>query len=79
MTTINLRDFYPTAYTHDEFVEVSDEVAAELIADKRYEKAHERQIYRYKAQYSFAVENGIEGVRDGNGQRSKPLTNAPFP
>ena len=35
-TTINLREFYPW-YTHDEFVEVSDEVAAELRADKRYE------------------------------------------
>ncbi len=34
MVTINLRDFYPW-YTHDEFVEVLDEVADELLADKR--------------------------------------------
>jgi len=34
---INLRDFYQW-YTHDEFIDVTDEVAAELIADKRYEK-----------------------------------------
>lgn len=27
MTTINLKDFYPW-YTHDEYIEVSDEVAA---------------------------------------------------
>ena len=59
MKTINLRDFYPW-YTHDEFVEVSDEVAAELLADKKYEQAHERQIYRYKAHYTLDAENGIE-------------------
>ncbi len=29
MTTINLKDFYPW-YTHDEYIEVSDEVAAAL-------------------------------------------------
>jgi RNA polymerase sigma-70 factor (ECF subfamily) len=58
-TTINLRDFYPW-YTNDEFVEVSEEVAAELIADKRYEKAHERNKYRHKAHYSLDVDDGIE-------------------
>ena len=47
---INLREFYPTAYTHDEFVEVSDEVAAELIADKRYERTHQRRM-RYNKTY----------------------------
>ena len=39
MTTINLKDFYAW-YTHDEYIEVSDEVAAELKADKLYEAAH---------------------------------------
>ena len=39
MTTINLRDFYPF-YTHDEFVEVPEVIAAELIADRRYERAY---------------------------------------
>jgi len=58
-STINLRDFYPW-YTNNEFVEVSDEVAAELLADKRYEKSHERKVFRYKAQYSLDVDNGIE-------------------
>ena len=32
MTTINLKDFY-VWYTHDEYIEVSDEVAAELGTD----------------------------------------------
>ena len=39
MTTINLKDFYAW-YTHDEYIEVSDEVAAELKADKLYEAAY---------------------------------------
>ena len=56
---INLREFYPW-YTHDEFVEVSDEVAAELHADKRYEKNHEQRIRRNKAYYSLDVDDGIE-------------------
>ena len=59
MTIINLRKFYPW-YTHDEFIEVPDEVAAELLADKRYQHAKERQMYRYKAQYSLDVGDGIE-------------------
>ena len=59
-TTINLRDFYPTAYTHDEFVEVSDEVAAELLADKRYEKAYQRRTFYNNAHYSLDADDGIE-------------------
>ena len=58
-TTINLRDFYPN-YTHDEFVEVSDEVAMELLADKRYENAYQRRVFYNKAHYSLDAEDGIE-------------------
>jgi len=42
---INLRDFYYW-YTQDEFVEVSDEVAAELFADKRQKETYERTMRR---------------------------------
>ena len=59
MTTINLKDFY-SWYTHDEYIEVSDEVAAELRADKLYELAHQRRIVRNKAQYSLDCDDGIE-------------------
>lgn len=59
MTTINLRDFYPW-YTHDEFVEVPDVVAEELLADKRYHKAHEQRIRRNKSFYSLDADDGIE-------------------
>ena len=48
MTTINLKDFY-SWHTHDEYIEVSDEVAAELRADKLYEAAYQRRIIRNKA------------------------------
>ncbi len=59
MTTINLKDFYAW-YTHDEYIEVSDEVAAELRADKLYELAYQRRVTRNKAQYSLDCDDGIE-------------------
>ena len=37
MTTINLKDFYAW-YTHDEYVEISDEVAEELKAPLPFRK-----------------------------------------
>lgn len=59
MTTINLKEFYPW-YLTDEYVEVSDEIAAELRDDKQYEAAHQRRIVRNKAQYSLDCDDGIE-------------------
>ena len=59
MTTINLKNFYPW-YTHDEYIEVPDEVAEELKADKRYEAAYRRRVVRNKAQYSLDCDDGIE-------------------
>ena len=59
VTTINLRDYYPW-YIEDQYIEVSDEVAAELRADKLYEAAYQRRIVRNKAQYSLDCDDGIE-------------------
>ncbi|MGM9606341.1 MAG: RNA polymerase sigma factor [Oscillospiraceae bacterium] len=59
MTTINLRDFYPW-YINDEYIEVSDEVAAELRANRLYEAAHQRRVTRNRAQYSLDCDDGIE-------------------
>ena len=59
MTTINLKDFYPW-YTHDDYIEVSEEVADELRASRLYEAAYQRRIVRNKAQYSLDCEDGIE-------------------
>ena len=43
MTTINLKDFYPW-YMTDEYIEVSDEVAAELRASKLAEAAYAERV-----------------------------------
>lgn len=59
MTTINLRNYYPW-YKHDEYIEVPDEVAAELEADKQYEASYQRQLFRNKAHYSLDCDDGIE-------------------
>jgi len=59
MATINLKEHYPW-YTQDEYIEVSDEVAAELLADKRYEKNHAQRMRRNKSIYSLDVGDGIE-------------------
>ena len=59
MKTINLRDFYYW-YDHDEFVEVSDEVAAELCKDKRTEKIHDQRMRRNKSFYSLDRDDSIE-------------------
>ena len=49
MTTINLKDFYAW-YTHDEYIEVSDEVAAELKAaqNERWEKQYPYKVCKKK-------------------------------
>ncbi len=44
MVTINLRDFYPW-YTHDKFVKISEAVAEEYIADKRYHVLSKKEMH----------------------------------
>ena len=52
MTTINLKDYYPW-YLTNEYIEVSDEVAAELRAGKLAEAAHAERVRYNKAYYSL--------------------------
>ena len=59
MKEINLRDFYPW-HMEDVMVEVTEEVAEELLAGQRYIKASRRRVYRNKAHYSLDAEDGIE-------------------
>jgi RNA polymerase sigma-70 factor (ECF subfamily) len=59
MAAINLRDFYPW-YTQDEFVEVSDEVAAAMAEAERLERNHARRTCYNKAHFSLDAEDGIE-------------------
>lgn len=60
MQTINLRELYPGIYKTDVYMEVSDEVYAVFLEDRRAEAARKRRMYRYKAQYSLDYGNGIE-------------------
>lgn len=56
---INLRDFCYW-YLTDEYIEVSNEVAAVLRSDRRYEERHYERRKRNKAQYSLDAGDGIE-------------------
>jgi len=60
MATINLKDFYAW-YTHDEYIEVSDEIAEALFADKRYSRTHERTQRRNKV-LSLDAADGTEAA-----------------
>ena len=61
MTTINLKEFFYW-YKADVFIEVTEEVAEELRADKRYEPTHQRRMKRNKANYSLDAEDGSENA-----------------
>ena len=60
MKTVNLRDFYYW-HTHDEIIEVSDEVAAEMLKGRRSEKTQERAVRRNKV-HSIDVDDGTEEI-----------------
>lgn len=62
MQILNLRELYPDVYKTDVYLSVSDEVYAVFPACKRAEAAYQRQVYRYKAHYSFDLDNGIENA-----------------
>ena len=52
MQKINLRELYPDIYKTDTFLEVTDEVQAVFLSDKRAEARYLRRMYNYKAHYS---------------------------
>lgn len=60
MKIINLRDYYPSLYTSDYFIEVPDEVENVFIASKQSEAAYQRRKYYSRAQYSLDRDDGIE-------------------
>ena len=60
MQKINLRELYPDIYKTDTYLEISDEVQAVFLANKRAEARYLRQVYNYKAHYSLDCDNGIE-------------------
>ena len=68
MQKINLRELYPEIYKTDTYLEVTDEVQAVFLADKRAEARYLRQMYNYKAHYSLNCDNGIEKAIGAAGQ-----------
>lgn len=65
---INLRDYYPF-YTHDQFIEVEDEVVRILQEDKRRQKNYKQYIRDNRAFYSLDCADGIEAEA-----LNKPIT-----
>lgn len=60
MKIINLREYYPSLYTSDYFIEVPDEVENVFITFKQREAAYQSRKYYNKAQYSLDRDDGIE-------------------
>ena len=71
MVTINLRTYYPH-YESDEFVEVTDEIFAELRQWERDESNYLRKRRRHGAQYSLdygdEIERSMANARDSPGE-----------
>ena len=59
MQKINLRELYPDIYKTDTYLEVTDEVQAVFLADKRAEARYLRQMYNYKAHYRRTAAEGV--------------------
>ena len=60
MQTINLRDFYPEIYKADEYTDVPDAVAAQLIQWEKDDHAMKEKIRANRAYYSLDWDDGIE-------------------
>ncbi len=60
MKKINLRDYYPSAYKTDCFMEVPDEVAGAMVEAEREDHAYYERRRYHKAYYSLNAGDGIE-------------------
>jgi hypothetical protein len=60
MPLINLRKYYYGLYKEDTFIEVTEDVANELVELRRYEDRKNRRMFRYKAYFSLDAGYGIE-------------------
>ena len=60
MPTINLRDYYPSVYKADCFLEVSDEISGAMAEIEREEHAYYERRRYHKAYYSLNAGDGIE-------------------
>ena len=59
MPTINLKEHYPTAYSEDFFIDVTDEIHQLFVELKNYEGAIARKISRYHAYLSLDDPNSL--------------------
>ena len=62
MQKINLRELYPDIYKTDTYLEISDEVQAVFLADKRAEARYLRQVYNYKARVEAPEKKGAKSL-----------------
>ena len=60
MKRINLQEFYPDYYQTDIYIDIPEEVLAVIAEETRAEASAKRKKYRYRAQYSLDVGDGIE-------------------
>lgn len=60
MITINLREYYPEIYKSDNFIQVTDEVAAFMLQEKLNEKAAKELTRVHKAYFSLDYGNEVE-------------------
>lgn len=60
MKRINLRELYPDYYQTDIFIDIPEDILAVIAEESRAEAAAKRQTYRYRAQYSLDIGDGIE-------------------
>ena len=56
---INLKDFYPF-YPKDEFMDIPDDLAAELFQWERDDRSHKRKSRRQNAYFSLDRDDGTE-------------------
>lgn len=57
---INLREYYPSYYAADTYINVPEEVFHIIVEDRRAEAALQRKKYRHRAQYSLDCSDQIE-------------------
>lgn len=60
MPIINLRDYYPSEYKTDHFIDVSEEVAGAMAEAEREDHAYYERRRYHKAYYSLNAGDGIE-------------------
>ena len=60
MAKIDLRDYYPSEYANEHFIDVTEDVAAALAEAEREDHAYYERRRYHKAYYSLNAGDGIE-------------------